>query len=134
MMEQSGLTSGSALNIFPRFVLGPPALSGSIDEVVGSVSNPSSSNSGVKNRWNGRLEPVYDAELGLNAGGSDVAYYMAADPVDVDTVEYAYLKGLETPALDQEYAFDRLAVRWRIYQAFAVKALDFRGLQQQRGS
>ena len=64
----------------------------------------------------------------------DVRYIMAADYNDVDTIEYAYLQGLETPAMDQQVAFDRLGMRHRIYQAFAVKAIDYRGLQQQQGS
>jgi hypothetical protein len=38
------------------------------------------------------------------------------------------------PAMDQEKAFDRLALRYRIYQPFAVKAIDYRGLQKHAGA
>ena len=49
-------------------------------------------------------------------------------------VEYAYLQGLEAPAYDSMPSFDRLGMKQRIYQAFAVKALDFRGLQKHAGA
>ena len=79
-------------------------------------------------------DPISDAQLGVSAGGSDTAFYHAADSADVDTVEYAYLQGLETPALDQVTGFQQLAIRYRIYQAFAAKAIDYRGLQKHTGA
>ncbi|MCH8830130.1 MAG: hypothetical protein IID45_11195, partial [Planctomycetes bacterium] len=52
---------------------------------------------------------------------------------EVDTIEYAFLQGLSAPVIEQETAFDRLALRSRIYFAFGVKALDYRGLQKHTG-
>jgi signal peptide peptidase SppA len=136
MMTMQGLdtASGTFLNIQPRYMVVPPALRGTVLELLGSMSNPASSNSGVRNIWQNGLEPVIDAELSAAAGGSDTAYYLAADSRDVDTIEYAYLQGLETPAINQEVAFDRLALRYRIHQAFAVKEIDYRGLQKHAGA
>lgn len=135
LAQQTGLNSATILGLEPKFVLAPPALRGSVLQVLGSTADPAATNSGVKNIWENALTPVFDAQLGASAtNGSDVAYYFATDPNVCDTVEYAYLQGLESPALDQQMSFDRLAIAYRIYLAFAVKALDFRGLVKQQGS
>lgn len=134
MAEQPGLDPGTVLNIEPSWIIAPPALRGTVLELLGSTSNPASSNANVKNIWENGLKPVFDAQMGAAAGGSDTRWVLAADYNDVDTIEYAYLQGLETPALEQEVAFQSLAIRHRIYQAFAVKAIDFRGLQDHLGA
>ncbi len=134
MAEMPGLEAGTVLNIEPSWILAPPALRGTVLELLGSTANPASGNANTKNIWENGLSPVIDAQLGAAAGGSDTAWYVAADVNDADTVEYAYLQGLETPALEQEVAFQSLAIRHRIYQAFAVKALGFRGLQKHTGA
>jgi hypothetical protein len=148
MMEQKGVdTSGAALNLMPRWILGPPALRGTLLQLVNSTANPDAAsastedadrpgfNAGVANIWRNMLDPVIDAELGATANnGSDTAWYLASDVGEVDTLEYAYLQGLETPVIEQEVAFDRLAIRQRVYQAFAVHAIEWRGLQKHAGA
>ena len=79
------------------------------------------------------MQPVFDAQLGAAQGGSDTAWYLAANHMDVDTVEYAYLQGLEVPALERITAFGSLAIRFRMYFAFATKGMDHRGLQKHNG-
>ncbi len=134
MREQKGLDADSAaLNIGPDFVVFPPALSAIIMQTLGSTSGDTT-NPGLKNIWENGLEPIPEAELGAAAGGSDTAHYLAANAADVDTIEYAMLQGLSAPAIDQEVSFDRLAIRRRIYHAFGVKAIDYRGLQQHTGA
>lgn len=138
MMEMTGLNTSASktfLNLMPKFILVPPALRGTVLELLGSTSYAvANGNSGVKNIWENGLTPVIDAELSTSGGGLDTTWYLAADNRDVDTVEYAYLQGLETPAMDKEMAFSSLSIRFRIYQAFATKALDFRGLQRHNGA
>lgn len=137
MMQQRGLSSESSiLNLMPEFVILPPAIRGIMLEVLGSTSVAinTAGNSGTKNIWQGALTPVEEGELSAAAGGSDTAFYLAANSSQVDTIEYAYLQGMPAPVIEQKTAFDRLAVRQRIYFAFGVKPLDFRGLQKHTGA
>jgi len=141
MAEMCGLntTDKTILNLEPKYIIFPPALRGTVLKLLGSFADPAvggsaAGNSNVKNIWQDGLKPVQEGQLGLFAGGSDVAWYLAADSAAVDTIEYAYLAGLESPAFEQETAFDRLAIRMRIYQAFAVHPLDYRGLQKHAGA
>ena len=133
MSEQTGLNSGVFVAVEPRFLIIPPNLRGTALELLGSYANPASSNSGVRNIWENNLQTVIDVELSTAGGGSDTAWYLAADASTVDTVEYAYLQGLETPAFERQVMFDRLAVAFRVYQCFGAKALDYRGLYKNVG-
>ena len=135
MMEQKGAdtTNGGILNIMPTYLIGPPALLGTIKELLTSTTNPASSNANVNNIWQGALTPVIEGELGAAAGGSDTAWYLAASTSQIDTIEYAYLAGFETPRLDRMETFNRLGSIFRIYQPFAAKAVDYRGLQKHAG-
>lgn len=137
MAEQKGsdTTNGAILNLTPQYIIIPPALRGTVLELLGSTSYVASNvNSNVRNIWAGALMPVIEGELGLAAGGSDVAWYLAAPSSQVDTIEYAFLAGYETPRMDSEVSFDRLGTAMRIYQPFAVKTVDWRGLQKHAGA
>ena len=134
LSEQTGLNADAVLNLEPKFLLAPPALRGSVLELLGSTSNPAAGgNSGVKNIWENSVEPVVDAQLGAASGGSDTGWYLNCDPLDCDTVEYAYLEGLEKPAIEMEKGFTSLALRFRMFHAFATKPMDHRGMQQHTG-
>ena len=73
MMEMTGLNTSSSktfLNLMPKFILVPPALRGTVLELLGSTSyTVANGNSGVKNIWENGLSPVIDAELGTSGGG-----------------------------------------------------------------
>jgi signal peptide peptidase SppA len=136
MAEQKGLdiTNGAALNLTPNWIIFPPALRGIIMQTLNSTSSDAT-NPGLTNIWQNGLVPIQDAELGgASTGGSDLQWYTAANSADVDTVEYAFLQGLEAPMIEQETSFTSLAMKQRIYQAFAVSAIDHRGMQRHNGA
>jgi hypothetical protein len=135
MAKQTGLNSSVFVAVEPRYVLAPPAIRGTILQVLQSTSDPAASNSNTANIWSNGLTPIIDVELSAAAtGGSDTAWYLAASNTAVDTVEYAYLQGLETPAFERQTMFDRLAIAFRVYQCFAAKAIDYRGLYKNNGA
>lgn len=139
LREQKGLvgsddTDATGLNLEPRFLLVPPALEGTALNLLGSFADPASSNANSKNIWQNRLVPIVESELGTTYGGLDTAWYLAVDPADADTIEYAFLQGMPTPRLEEQESFSRLGRRFRMYQCFGVKALDYRGLQKHNGA
>lgn len=140
MLEMIGPTGSNnadsqALNIQPRYIIIPPALKRVVQKLLLSDSDATAElNAGVVNTWKGALQMIFDAELGSAFGGSDTAWYLATDPNDVDTLEYAFLQGLESPVLEQQPSFTTLGRMYRIYQAFGVAAIDYRGLQKHAGA
>jgi hypothetical protein len=144
MSTQVGLTSGVVLNIQPRYLLVPPALSYTALQIAGSMADPSSTkattedadrpgfNSGVLNVYgpNGSrpLTPIVDAAISTSQ--SATAWYLAAEPTQIDTVELCFLQGEETPYLERENSFEVDSVRYKIRQTFGAKPIDYRGLYQ----
>jgi len=106
---QTGLTSGVVLNLQPRFLLVPPALAATALRITGSLADPSNTagttedaarpnyNSGVLNLYgpNGSrpLTAVVDACISVSE--SATAWYLAAEPNQIDTVEVCFLQGEE---------------------------------------
>lgn len=131
---QTSLGGDAVLNLEPQWWLAPPALRGSVLKTLGSAADPASSNSNEINIWQNALQPVIDAELSNASGGSDTAFYLAASTNVIDTVEYSYLQGYETPRLQRVERHNALGTSWLIYQPFAYTVVDFRGLQRHTGA
>lgn len=135
-----GTDSQAILNIQPRYLVVPAAISATALQVVGSIADPSvggsaAGNSNTLNIYgpNGSrplqvvVEPVLD-------GSSTTAWYLAADTSQIDTVEITFLQGEESPVLENEWDFKKDGYRYKVRQTFAAKAIDFRGLYKNPGA
>ncbi len=138
MASQKGVNSTVALNITPKYVIAPWALSAGILEILGSIARPevggsAAGNSNTHNLYGPMgqrtLLPVFDFCLD---SASAAAWYMASD--SVDTVEYTFLEGEETPVIETEWNFNNDTLKHKIRQTMAAKAIDWRGLYQNDGS
>jgi hypothetical protein len=65
---------------------------------------------------------------------SATAWYLAANPNSVDTIEYCYLDGAEGPVIESEVGFEVDGMSWKCRLDFAAKAIDFRGLLKSAGA
>jgi hypothetical protein len=136
MRKQKGLNSTVALNVAPRYLIHGPAYEATVDELLTSTSyNAANNNEGVNNLYgpNGptkrRLIPVCDPSL----GDTSTDWFLAADQAQgVETVEYTFLQGEESPVVDQEEDFDTDTYKFKIRQTFGVKAIDWRGLYRNK--
>lgn len=127
MRRHKNIRGQESLNIVPRYIIVPPELETSTEQLVGSIVDPTKYNS-TPNPFANKLAVVSDAEL-----ADPKAWYLAADPSMVDTVEVTYLNGKDTPTIESAVVFDTLGIRWRIYIDFGVRALDHRGLYKNAG-
>lgn len=132
MMLQKGQSSDAILNITPRYLLVPAALSATALELVNSQSYAQSNgNEGVVNIYgvNGQrpltvvVEPLID-------GHDNGAYYLAADPAQIDTVELSFLAGEESPVLESDLHFETDTYRYKVRQTFGAAAIDWRGISR----
>lgn len=141
MARQTGLDGRRALGLVPRYLLIPVTLSSETLQLMYSPANPAvggntTGSSGVANIYapggpRAGLEVIADPVLD---GNSTAAWYLAADPLQIDTVEYTFLEGEETPVLERETDFDTDTLKWKIRQTYGVAAIDFRGLFQNDGA
>jgi hypothetical protein len=117
------------LALSPRFIIGPSALYTTIMQLVLSAWDPSSANQAYNTA--ARLVPVIEPLLDAN---STTAWYLAADPSQIETVEVTFLRGQETPQLRTNLDFNKLSQTYTILQSFGAKPLNHRGLQKHNGA
>lgn len=126
MRKQTGL-EGRPINVRPSFLIVPAALE-SIAEQFTSQAYVAAQSSNINPYAQGgrsALTPIAEPRLDAN---SAAAWYLAADPMQIDTIEYSYLEGEEGPYLESRMGFDIDGMELKVREDFAAKALDYRGL------
>ncbi|MCC7416145.1 MAG: Clp protease ClpP [Acidobacteria bacterium] len=120
-------TDNSApLNIRLAYLIVPVAKEGLAKTVRESQYEVSGSkNLTVPNSVRGTFEVISDARLDA---ASSTNWYGATDPAVHDTIEVAYLDGVDTPTLEQQAGWSIDGVAFKVRLDAGVKALDFRGL------
>lgn len=119
------------LNIRPAFLLCPVALEDKANQLIRSASVPGTdSNSGVDNPIRNFAQVIAEPRLDDD---SATAYYMAARQ-GADTIEVAYLDGVETPYMEQHEGFTSDGVATKVRIDAGVAALDGRGLNKSNGA
>ncbi len=130
MRAQKNLRGKETLNIAPRFLIVPAAKETRAQQFV-SVNYAPNQFGNVNPFAGSTFEIVSDAELDSY---STTAWYLAAAPGDIETIEVTYLNGDDMPKLENQAGFDFLGIKWRIYIDYGVTVLDFRGLYKNAGT
>lgn len=125
MRKQKGLRSKAFLNVTPSFLIVGSDLELTAAQLLRSTADPSSTNSGVANIYANSMSLIVDSELDQYDSN---AWYLAASPNEVETIEITYLNGNEMPTLQSRVGFEFLGIEWNIFDDFGVTALDYRGL------
>ena len=133
MASQKTQTEGGkprTLNIRPAYVLTPVALEDKANQLINSASVPGSDvNSGIINPIRGFAKVIGEPRLD---DSSATAWYMAAKQGS-DTIEVAYLNGIDTPYVEQENGFSVDGVRSKVRIDAGVAPSDYRGLYNSAG-
>ncbi|MEL4391284.1 ClpP-like prohead protease/major capsid protein fusion protein [Shewanella xiamenensis] len=129
LMESQTLGEES-LNIQSAFLLCPPNLRREFIQIIKSSSVKGSDvNSGVANPIQDMVEVISEPRLKAN---SDKAWYLAAAQGE-DTIEVAYLDGIDTPYIEQMDGFTTDGVATKVRIDAGVAPLDYRGLAKSTG-
>ena len=122
MRVQTGL-DGRKINVTPRYLLVPAALE-TIAQQFTSQAYAASASTSI-NPCAGALQVLAEPRLDT---ASTTAWYMAADPAQIDTIEYAYLEGNQGVYLETKDGWEIDGVEFKARLDFGAKAIDFRGL------
>jgi hypothetical protein len=134
MLTQRGLNSNVILNIQPRFLIVPAAISHTALQFVNSIADPGAGgnvagNSNTLNIYGPQgirnLQVIIEPQLDSSSAS---VWYLAADSAQIDTVELTFLQGEESPVLESEWNIKNDTWLYKLRQTFAAKAIDFRGL------
>jgi len=113
------------LNIRPAFMLAPVAIESRANQLIKSASVPGADvNSGINNPIQNFVEVMSEARLD-DSNATD--YYLAAAQ-GRDTIEVAYLDGIDTPYLEQQQGFTIDGAAFKVRIDAGVAPLDHRGL------
>ena len=118
------------LNIRPEFIIGPTALEAQALQTIGSASvKGTDANSGIINPMQNFAKYIGEPRLD---DASATAFYLAAGQ-GRDTIEVAYLDGIDTPYMEQEQGFTVDGVATKVRIDAGVAPLDYRGLVRSTG-
>lgn len=130
MRKQKNIRGKETLNIEGKLLIVPAELEVAALELIGSAANPGGGNSGVINVFRNSLRAVVDADLDAY---SAKAWYMAADPSDVEGIRVSYLNGKKEPNLESRASWERLGMEWRIFGDVGVDLVDERAFIKNEG-
>lgn len=129
--------NGDPVNVTPSFLIVPAALEGAANRAILSSSSlfPVDS-SGTLNQNPGIVNVVKDmakviVEPRLDKHNAKEWYVTAAQ--GMDTVEVAYLDGMDSPYLEQQEGFTVDGIAWKVRIDAGVAPLDYRGLVKSTG-
>jgi hypothetical protein len=130
MAKQTGLDKKTVLNIRPAFLIVPASLELKAEQLVAQNLVPAATSSVVPQSIR-TLAPISEPRLDA---ASETAWYLAASPNQIDTIEYAYLEGQQGAYVETRNGFDVDGVEIKCRLDFGAKAIDWRGLYKNPGA
>lgn len=133
--KQTG-PDGQILDVMFQYLIAPSALFATGQKQLGMV-NPNSASD--FNPFQGVFQLITEPRLDvgisrLGLAGDAQAWYMAANPASIDTIEVLTLQGVDGVRIDTEIDFDSKGIKMNALHDFAAKALDWRGLYKNVGA
>lgn len=129
MRKQKSL-SGYFLNLTPSYLIVPTGKEGLANQYT-SAQFVAAKSVDINPPYNTSLEVIVEPRLD---DASATAWYLAASPGLVDTIEYAYLNGQEGVYTETRVGFDVDGLEIKARHDFAAKAIDYRGLYKNPGA
>ena len=119
-----------SLNIRPAFMLVPVGLETLANQTIKSASVKGADiNAGIINPIQNFAEVIAEARLD---DADAKAWYLAAAQ-GTDTIEVAYLNGVDTPYIDQQEGFTTDGIATKVRIDAGVAPLDYRGMTKSTG-
>jgi len=130
MAKQTGLDKKTVLNVRPSFLIVPASLELKAEQMVAQNLVPAATSNVVPQSIR-TLAPISEPRLDAV---SETAWYLAASPNQIDTIEYAYLEGQQGAYIETRNGFDVDGVEIKCRLDFGAKAIDWRGLYKNPGA
>ena len=143
MLLQTGLDSSTLIMASPKYLIVPPEQKTLALQFV-SVNMQAQQAANV-NPFAGQLVVIAEPRLStgvtigvgpgaVTAAGSSIAWYLAADPSQVDILELALLEGQEGPLVESRVGFDVDGLEIKCRHDVGAKVIDHRGLYKNIGA
>ncbi len=130
MARQTGLDKKTILNVRPAYLIVPASLELAAEQLVAQNLVAAQTGNVVPSSIR-TLTPISEPRLDV---ASLTAWYLAANPAQIDTIEYAYLEGQQGAYIETRNGFDVDGVEIKCRLDFGAKAIDWRGLYRNPGA
>lgn len=131
MRKQKGVGGIDYIDPTPRFMVVPVALETLCEQLLASLVDPAMSNATPNVEWIRRLTLVADPRLDDD---SATAWYLAADPGQIEGIARVYLAGEPRPAIEDDAGFTVDAMSWKVRLEFAASVVGWRALYKNPGA
>jgi ATP-dependent protease ClpP protease subunit len=137
MRKQKGVAAGGAdavasyIDPQPRYLIVPVSLETEAEQLIASLVDYRDVNQVGEVKWIKSLTLVADPRLDAV---SEISWYLAADPRQIEGIVRAYLVGEDRPHLDENDEFVRDAVSYKTRLDFAAGVIDHRALYKNPGA
>jgi len=132
LRSQKGM-GGEMLNLTPTYLIVPAALETLAYQLTNPNFWPTQQSAINEFAAGGRTALTVVVDPMLDAS-STTAWYLAARPELIDTVEYAYLDGADGPVTETREGFEVDGTEFKCRLDFVAKAIDFRGMVKAAGA
>ena len=129
MRLQKGLDGATPIDVAPRFLIVPAALEATALQLTSTAYQPETQAN--INPFAGQLEVIVDPRLDAV---STTAWYLAAAPSQIDTIEFAYLEEAQGPQMSTREGFEVDGLEMKVRLDFGAGVLDWRGLYRATGA
>jgi HK97 family phage prohead protease len=117
------------LNLTPKFLVVPPELETiALQFVLTQVAPVAATN---VNPFAGTLDLIVEPRLSAN---STTAWYLIADPAQIDVIEFGYLEGQQGLYTETRNGFEVDGIEIKARDDFGAQVIDWRGLYKNAGA
>ncbi|MBF0463234.1 MAG: hypothetical protein HQL87_17855 [Magnetococcales bacterium] len=132
MATQTGVDGLTTVNVRPAYIIVPAALEVTAEQLLAMNMIPAKSTDVVPQSLR-TLTVVAEPRLDAAVNG-DKAWYLSANPGQIDTIEYAYLEGQNGVYIENRVGFDVDGLEVKARLDFGAKAIDWRGFFKNPGA
>lgn len=124
MRRQKG-PMGRPISVTPKFLIVAPEQETNAERMLAPIAPATTDDA---NPFSGRLTLIVEPRL-----TSASAWYVVADPAEIDGLEYAYLESAPGPQIETRNGFDVDGVEFRVRMDFGAGFVDWRGWYRNPG-
>jgi len=124
MRRQKGVSGLGLIDPQPRFLIVPVTLETLAEQLLSEIVVPGTASEAAV-AWVRGLQVIADPRLDAV---SEKSWYLAASPLQLDTICRAYLSGQPRPYYEENDAFIRDELQMKCRHDFGVGVIDYRGL------
>ena len=128
LRRMKGLDGQVIIDADPRYLLVPVSKQTTAEQLVTAIT-PAQPDQ--VNPFAGRLTVLAEPYLD---DASTTAWYVAAEPANVPTFEFAYLEGTNGPTTETETVFDSDTLKFKIRLDVGAGVVDWRGIYRNPGA